>query len=215
MAANRCSGHGCRIWGRGSHRSARRHIRSQVIMPRWLRRRSDQSQCRMSRLRKAVERRAVLGHRVVLVVPAQNAGEPAPLFGDGLMHASPHFEPLGGPQLRAYPFRVGDPLQLEPPRLPGLRARVRKAEKLERLRLTEAPRLTTPGGEPPELDEPRLLGVQLQGELREFLSRRSAQNRSASSRCSNPPRSHRRNARSRHHRVPAVVLHWCAQRSKT
>ena len=44
---------------------------------------------------------------------------------------------------------------------------MREAEKLERLRLTESPGLATSGGEPPELDQPRLLSVQLQRELRE------------------------------------------------
>ena len=109
------------------------------------------------------ERLAVVGHRVVLVVPAQDAGEPASLLGDGLMHASPYLEPVG-PQLGTHPFGVGDPLQLEPP-LPGLRAHVREAEKLERLRLTETPRLPIPGGVAPELDQPRFLGVQLLVEL--------------------------------------------------
>ena len=36
-----------------------------------------------------------------------------------------------------------------------------------RLRLAEPARLSILGGEPPELDQTRLLGVQLQGELRE------------------------------------------------
>jgi hypothetical protein len=49
MAANRCSGQGCRIRGRGSHCSARRSIRSQLSRCFWLRRRSALSQCRMSR----------------------------------------------------------------------------------------------------------------------------------------------------------------------
>ena len=70
-------------------------------------------------------------------------------------------------QLGSHPFRVGDPLELEPPRLPGPRARVREAEKLERLRLADTTRLAIPGGMPPELDQPRLLGIQLQTELRE------------------------------------------------
>ena len=44
---------------------------------------------------------------------------------------------------------------------------VREAEELERLRLAEATRPAIAGGEPPELDQPRLLGVQFQAELRE------------------------------------------------
>ena len=44
---------------------------------------------------------------------------------------------------------------------------MREAEKPESLRLAESSRLAIPSGEPPELDKPRLLGVQLQVELRE------------------------------------------------
>ena len=44
---------------------------------------------------------------------------------------------------------------------------MREAEKLERLRLAEPTSLAITGGVPPELDQPRLLGVQLQTELRE------------------------------------------------
>ncbi len=53
VAAKRCSGQGCRIWGRGSHRSARRLIRSQVSRSCWLRRRSVNSQFRVIWSRKA------------------------------------------------------------------------------------------------------------------------------------------------------------------
>jgi len=44
---------------------------------------------------------------------------------------------------------------------------VREAEKAERLRLAEPARLAIPRGEPPEFDQPRLLGIQFQVELRE------------------------------------------------
>ena len=44
---------------------------------------------------------------------------------------------------------------------------MREAQKPERLRLTETPLLALLGGEPPEPDQSRLLGVQLQRELRE------------------------------------------------
>src|SRR5450755_3743481 len=79
---------------------------------------------------EGVERLDVVRHRVVVVVPGKDAGKPAPLFWDRQVHASPHL-PLEGMQLRAHPLRVGDPLELEPPRLPGPRAHVREAEKLE------------------------------------------------------------------------------------
>src|SRR5512144_862595 len=69
-------------------------------------------------------------------------------------------------ELGRYPLRVGDPLELEAP-APGLPADVREAEEAKRLRLAQAPPLAIPGGKPPELDQPRLLGRQLQVELRE------------------------------------------------
>jgi hypothetical protein len=96
----------------------------------------------------------------------QDAGEPASLLGDGQMPPSSELG-LHLAQLGARPLGVGDALQLEPPRFPGLRANVREAEEGERLRLAKTPRLPVPGGEPSELDQPRLLGIQLQGELRQ------------------------------------------------
>ena len=71
-----------------------------------------------------------------------------------------------GVELGPHPFRVGGPLELEAP-LPGLPARVREAKKAERLRLAKTPRRPSLGGVPAELDQARLLGVQLQAELRE------------------------------------------------
>src|SRR6266542_3397330 len=50
---------------------------------------------------------------------------------------------------------------------PVLRANVREAKEVERLRLAEAARLPSLGGEPSELDQARLLGRQLQTELRD------------------------------------------------
>jgi hypothetical protein len=46
LASKRALGHGCRIGTVGSHRAARRNIRAQVILVRWLRRLSALSQCR-------------------------------------------------------------------------------------------------------------------------------------------------------------------------
>jgi len=48
---------------------------------------------------------------------------------------------------------------------------VREAQKAERLRLPESPRPSVAGGVPPELDQARLLRVQLQRELREPLAK--------------------------------------------
>src|ERR1039458_6234227 len=59
------------------------------------------------------------------------------------------------------------PRELEPSGLPRLPADVREPEELERLRLAEPTRCAIPGGVPSELDQPRLLGVQLQTEFSE------------------------------------------------
>jgi len=47
---------------------------------------------------------------------------------------------------------------------------VREAEEVEGRRLPVAPAVVIRGGEPPELDQPGLLGVQLQAEPRESLA---------------------------------------------
>jgi hypothetical protein len=48
---------------------------------------------------------------------------------------------------------------------------VREAQERERLRLAEAPLLSSLGGEPAELDQARLLGGQLQAELRKSVAK--------------------------------------------
>ena len=50
---------------------------------------------------------------------------------------------------------------------------MREAEELERLRLAEPTGLAVTGGVPSELDQPRLLGIQLQTELREPVAKLS------------------------------------------
>src|SRR5256885_12547961 len=71
-------------------------------------------------------------------------------------------------QLRPDPLRDRDALEPEPAR-PGHRADVRETQEVERLRLAQTPRRPSPGGVPPELDQPRLVQVQLQPELRQPL----------------------------------------------
>src|SRR6266542_5274856 len=68
-------------------------------------------------------------------------------------------------QLRLQPLRLGDALELKAS-VAGLPADVREAQEPERLRLAESPLLSSLGGEPAELDQARLLGGQLQVELR-------------------------------------------------
>jgi hypothetical protein len=63
-----------------------------------------------------------------------------------------------------------DPLELEPPVL-VFRAYIRETKKRERFRLPEPTALPVTDSEPPELDQPRLLRMQLQPELREPLAK--------------------------------------------
>ena len=108
---------------------------------------------------------AVAGHGVVGEVPAHHACQPSALFRDGLMPA-PQALVFDRCQLGPHPLRDGLALQPEAPvlRLPAV---VREAEKVERLGLADASRLAVAGGVAPELDQPGLVGMQLQPELRE------------------------------------------------
>src|SRR6266568_8923673 len=73
-------------------------------------------------------------------------------------------------KLRPHPLRDRLPPDPEPPCLREA-AHVREAEEVERLRFPVAPSPPMPGSVPPELDEPGLLGMQLQPELREPLAK--------------------------------------------
>jgi len=112
-----------------------------------------------------VDRFAVAGYCVVVAVPADDAGKPAPLFGDRQMPALAQLG-LDLAELGSHPLFAGDAPQREPSAPPG-RAQVREAEELKRLGLPEPTGFAVSGGEPSELDQPRLLGVQFQAERRE------------------------------------------------
>ena len=114
---------------------------------------------------KGIQRPLIARHAVVVGVPAKNAGEPAPLLWDGLIAATEQLAPEGV-QLRPRPLRVGDALELKTS-APGLPADVREAKEPEPPRLAETPLGPLLGGEPPETNQPRLFGIQLQAELRE------------------------------------------------
>jgi hypothetical protein len=53
---------------------------------------------------------------------------------------------------------------------------MRETQEVESLRFAEAPLYPTPGGEPSELKETRLLGMQLQTKLREPFAESDASN---------------------------------------
>jgi hypothetical protein len=80
------------------------------------------------------QRRLVHGHSVVAEVSTYNRPQPLALLGDGFVHSSPK---LGFHlvQLRLQPFPYRLPQHREPSIAPLLYADMRKAEKVERLRL--------------------------------------------------------------------------------
>ena len=86
---------------------------------------------------------------------------------DGLMPASLELV-VDLAQLRPHPFRDRDTPHPEPPAA-GSGTDVRKAQEVERLRLAQTPTPPVDGGTPPELDQPRLVRVQFQPELRQPL----------------------------------------------
>jgi hypothetical protein len=106
----------------------------------------------------------VAGHGVVGEMSSHHARQPPSLLEDGQMPAS-HELILHLLQLRPQPLRSGDALEPEAPVSP-LPADVREAEKVERLRLGESPFRSVLRCIAPELDQPGLLGMQLQVELR-------------------------------------------------
>src|SRR5580704_17124662 len=75
-------------------------------------------------------------------------------------------------ELGAHRLLARDPLQLEPS-APVLRADVREAEEVERFGLAKTLCFTILGGEPSELDQPSLVLVQHQIELRKPLAQLS------------------------------------------
>src|SRR5664280_1406966 len=111
----------------------------------------------------------VAGHGVVGEMSSHHAAEPLPLLGDGEMPAPLEFI-FDLMQLGPHPLRDGLALEPETPAL-VLPADVREAQEVERLGLPVAPGRTIPGGIAPELDEPGLVGMQLQAELRETLTK--------------------------------------------
>src|SRR6266581_450889 len=113
---------------------------------------------------KDPQRRCVHGHPVVPDVSTHDRLQPSTLLKDGYVHAPPK---LGFHlvQLRLQPFAYRLPQHREHSVASLLRANVRKAEKVERLRLpfsTPLPVLDRIGT---ELQKPRFLRMQLQVEL--------------------------------------------------
>ena len=117
------------------------------------------------------DRMAVAWRCVVREMSSHHARQPAALLGDGLLPASLELVPDLG-KLGPHPLRDGDTLEQETS-VPGLPADVREAQEIERLGLPGATLRSPLGRVASELDEPRLVGMQLQAELREPLAKLS------------------------------------------
>src|SRR5437773_3403158 len=113
---------------------------------------------------KDPQRRCVHGHPVVPDVSTHDRLQPSALFKDGYVHAPPK---LGFHlvQLRLQPFAYRLPQHREHSVASLLRANVRKAEKVERLRLPFSSLLLVLDRKRTKFQKSRLLGMQLQMEL--------------------------------------------------
>src|SRR6202035_4219051 len=119
---------------------------------------------------KNCQRRLVHGHSVVAKVSTYNRPQPLTLLGDGFVHSSPKlgFHLI---QLRLQPFPYRLPQHREPSVAPLLHADMRKAEKVERLRLPFSTPLPLIDRRRTEFQKSRFLGMQLQVELLHSLSK--------------------------------------------
>jgi hypothetical protein len=99
----------------------------------------------------------------VLAMTAYHGGQIGAYFGDGSVPASPQFIfDLG--ELGANSFSGGMPMHHEAARA-GVLTGVIKPEELEGLRFAFPAHLSVLGGEPPKLQQARLVRVQRQAEL--------------------------------------------------
>src|SRR5262249_47236050 len=108
----------------------------------------------------------VAGDRKVIEVPLHHASQPLPKVRDRFVtppeQRFPHL-----PQLGAQPLGRRPPLYDEAPAPVLPTTDVGEAQERERLRLALPTLPSVLGGEPPEFDQSRLLGVQGQAELLE------------------------------------------------
>ncbi len=110
------------------------------------------------------QRRCVHGYSVIPDVSTHHRLQPLALFGDGFVHTSLKFG-FHLMQLRLQPFAYRLPQHREPSITPFLYADVRKAKKVERLRLPFSTPLSVVGRERTKLQQARFLGMQFQIEL--------------------------------------------------
>ena len=115
-----------------------------------------------------VQRGLVHGHPKVSEMSTHHRAQPLPHFRDGSVHASPELSfHLAQLRLQAFAHRL--PQHGKPSIAPLLPADVRKAEKVESLRLPSSTLLPVLGRKRTELQKPCLVGMQFQRELPESL----------------------------------------------
>ena len=113
---------------------------------------------------KKRQRRLIHGHAVVAKVSTHNRPQPLAWFGDGFMHSSLKLGfYLIQLRLQSFPYRL--PQHRKPSIAPLLHADMRKAEKVERLRLPFSTPLSLVDRMRNKLQKSRLLGMQFQVEL--------------------------------------------------
>src|SRR5260370_4103772 len=105
------------------------------------------------------QRRCVHGHSVIPDVSTHHRLQPLALFRDGFVHTSLKFG-FHLIQLRLQPFAYRLPQHREPSITPFLYADVRKAKKVERLRLPFSTPLSVVGRERTKLQQARFLAMQ-------------------------------------------------------
>ena len=182
---------------------------SQFRRVRWLRRRSA-LQCQVTWARKAITawRCRARRSRPCALAPRWPATGPARGWADAGV-ASAGFDLL---ELGPHPLRDRDPPHPEAP-VPCLPADVREAEEVERLRLTPARAPVRAACRPNSIS--RVLSGCSSSPNFANRSRRSARNRSASSRCSNPTMKSSANRTMITSPCAWRVLHQSAHRSRT
>jgi hypothetical protein len=110
------------------------------------------------------QRRLIHGHSVVANVSAHCRLPPLAQFGDGLVHRSLKFG-FHLVQLRLHSFAHRLPHHRKSSIAPLLHPDVRKAKKVERLRLPFSASLPVVDRKRTKLQQPRFLGMQFQAEL--------------------------------------------------
>jgi hypothetical protein len=116
---------------------------------------------------KGLYRISVTRHGIVDQVALDHTSKPLALHRDELM-PTPLKLVVDLFKLSPHPFTDRDAPQPKPS-TPGNPAHVRETKKIKRFQLPQTPRFTSPGDKAPELNQPSLIRMKFQSELREPL----------------------------------------------